>query len=187
MRLAEDEHQLTEPLGITRTVIRDLRVLGIAAGHGTGLGHLAAACALEDPGAPRLELTRALIEYGAALRRANRRAEAREPLRTGLERSRAGGAVVLATRAQTELIATGARPGGSSSSGLGALTPSQQRVAHLAAKGLTTRQIAEALFISPKTVEFHLRHSYQKLGISSRAQLASQLAGDPSSSPLQRT
>jgi DNA-binding CsgD family transcriptional regulator len=56
--------------------------------------------------------------------------------------------------------------------GIESLTPSERRVAELAAQGLTTRQIAEALFVTPKTVEFHLRHVYQKLGVSSRDQLA---------------
>ena len=57
-------------------------------------------------------------------------------------------------------------------SGVAALTPSERRVANLAAKGLTTRQIAEALFVTPKTVEFHLRHTYQKLDVNSREKLA---------------
>jgi DNA-binding NarL/FixJ family response regulator len=57
-------------------------------------------------------------------------------------------------------------------SGLESLTPSERRVAEVAAKGLTTRQIAETLFVSPKTVEFHLRHIYQKLDVASRGELA---------------
>jgi DNA-binding NarL/FixJ family response regulator len=59
-----------------------------------------------------------------------------------------------------------------------ALTPSQRRVADLAAQGLTTRMIAESLFITPKTVEFHLRQIYQKLEISSRAELTATLEAD---------
>jgi DNA-binding CsgD family transcriptional regulator len=61
--------------------------------------------------------------------------------------------------------------------GLESLTPSERRVADVAAKGLTTRQIAETLFVSPKTVEFHLRHIYQKLDIASRGELAKLIAG----------
>jgi DNA-binding CsgD family transcriptional regulator len=64
-------------------------------------------------------------------------------------------------------------------SGLESLTPSERRVAEVGAKGLTTRQIAEALFVTPKTVEFHLRHIYQKLDINSRGQLA-EVLGDAS-------
>ena len=62
--------------------------------------------------------------------------------------------------------------------GIDSLTPSELRVAELAAKGLTTRQIAEALFVTPKTVEFHLRHIYQKLDVGTRAALAEVLGED---------
>jgi DNA-binding CsgD family transcriptional regulator len=57
-------------------------------------------------------------------------------------------------------------------SGVESLTPSERRVGDLAAQGLTTRQMAEALYVTPKTVEYHLRHTYRKLAISSRAQLS---------------
>jgi DNA-binding CsgD family transcriptional regulator len=63
-------------------------------------------------------------------------------------------------------------------SGLESLTPSERRVAEVAATGLTTRQIAETLFVSPKTVEFHLRHVYQKLDIAARAELRRLLSGE---------
>jgi DNA-binding NarL/FixJ family response regulator len=121
---------------------------------------------------PRLEHIRALLDLGAALRRANQRVAAREPLRRALELSRRGGATALDERARTELAAAGARPRRAMLSGVESLTPSERRVAKVAAKGLTTRQIAEALFVSPKTVEFHLRHIYQKLDIASRGELA---------------
>ncbi len=61
-------------------------------------------------------------------------------------------------------------------SGLESLTPSERRVADVAAKGLTTRQIAESLYVSPKTVEYHLRHIYQKLDIASRQELTRLIA-----------
>jgi DNA-binding NarL/FixJ family response regulator len=60
-------------------------------------------------------------------------------------------------------------------SGLESLTPSERRVAELAAQGPTNREIAQALFVTPKTVEVHLSHVYRKFGISSRSQLASAL------------
>jgi DNA-binding NarL/FixJ family response regulator len=63
-------------------------------------------------------------------------------------------------------------------SGLESLTPSERRVAEVAAKGLTTRQIAESLYVSPKTVEYHLRHIYQKLDIASRQELKRLIAHD---------
>ena len=69
-------------------------------------------------------------------------------------------------------------------SGVESLTPRERRVADLAAEGLTTRQIAEALFVTPKTVEFHLRRTYQKLDISSRTQLADALAAGSLECPV---
>ena len=74
-------------------------------------------------------------------------------------------------RAQTELAATGARPRRPMLSGLESLTPSERRVAEMAAENLTNKDIAQALFVTPKTVEVHLSSVYRKLEISSRAQL----------------
>jgi DNA-binding NarL/FixJ family response regulator len=82
---------------------------------------------------------------------------------------------VLAERARTELLAAGARPRRIMRSGLEALTPSERRVAELAASGRTNRQIAQALFVTVKTVEHQLGATYGKLGIDSRAQLAAAL------------
>src|SRR5207237_6268843 len=81
------------------------------------------------------------------------------------------GAKPLAEHAHTELLATGARPRRLVLSGLEALTPSERRVAEMAADGLSNRDIAQALFVTPKTVEVHLSNAYRKLEISSRSQL----------------
>ena len=124
----------------------------------------------------RLEHTRALVELGAALRRANRRADAREPLRRALELADRGGMRRLARRARDELNAAGARPRRSALSGPGALTPAEHRVAELAAEGHSNREIAEQLYVTQRTVETHLTHAFQKLGIGSRAELAAALA-----------
>jgi DNA-binding CsgD family transcriptional regulator len=85
---------------------------------------------------------------------------------------------VVAEQARAELVITGARPRRERISGLQALTPSERRVAQLAAQGLTNRQIAQALFVSHPTVVTHLGHCYQKLGIGSRDELAVALAED---------
>jgi DNA-binding CsgD family transcriptional regulator len=79
-------------------------------------------------------------------------------------------------RALQELLATGARPRRAPASGRDALTPSELRVAELAAGGNSNRQIAQRLFVTQKTVEAHLARSFRKLGIESRAQLAGVLA-----------
>jgi DNA-binding CsgD family transcriptional regulator len=68
-------------------------------------------------------------------------------------------------------VATGARPRRAARTGAEALTPSERRVARLAAGGQTNRAIAQALFVTPKTVQVHLSHAYQKLGVRSRSQL----------------
>ena len=78
------------------------------------------------------------------------------------------GARALAERARTELRAAGGRSSGPEGSGVGALTASERRVAELAAEGLSNPEIAQALFVTRKTVETHLGHVYRKLGITGR-------------------
>ncbi len=172
--LVEDELFQARRIGVARIVIRDLRVLGLLPDH-KAIKRLAEAVQTGDSHPARLEHVRALIDYGAALRRANHRADAREPLRRALDLSHKGDASVLEARARTELVATGARPRKLASSGIESLTASQRRVAELAAKGLTTRQIAAILFVTPKTVEYHLRQTYRKLDVASREQLTETL------------
>jgi DNA-binding CsgD family transcriptional regulator len=118
-----------------------------------------------------LERARALVALGSACRRAGRRAEAEPPLREGLQLATAMGAAPLSEAARQELRALGLRPRRSAISGPDSLTPTERRVAELAVSGLTNRQVAEALFVTVKTVETHLARVYQKLGISTRGDL----------------
>jgi DNA-binding CsgD family transcriptional regulator len=157
---------------VTSVVIRDLRILGLIERGRRGIDLLSDAVTIGEGEPPRLEYVHALVDLGAALRRANHRSAARDPLRKGLELSYRGGATALADVARTELEATGARPRRAILTGLDSLTPSELRVAELAGNGLTTRQIAKALFVTPKTIEFHIRHIYRKLDVGSRAELA---------------
>ena len=175
--LAEEELELARVRGVRRVVIRDLRILAFAATGTRSLDLLGEAVRVGRAARPRLEYISALVDLGGATRRANQRTAARHPLRTGLELAERGGAEALARRARDELGATGARSRKVMLSGIDALTPSERRVADLAAGGLTTRQIAQVLFVTSKTVEFHLRHVYRKLDIpSSRAELARALS-----------
>src|SRR5438128_12679055 len=103
------------------------------------------------------------------MRRVIMRAHVRVHLRQGLDLAHKLGATALESRAQTELAATGARPRRLMLTGLESLTPSERRVAAMAAENMTNKDIAQALFVTPKTVEVHL--SYRKPEISSRAQL----------------
>ena len=174
--LIEEELEHARRIGVTRIVVRDLRILGLALGGKRGLERLAEAVAVGGSYPTRLEYIRAVIDYGGALRRANQRADAREPLRLGLDLSHRGGSSVLESRARAELVAAGARPRRAVLSGVDSLTPSQRRVAELAGSGMTTRQVAAALFVTPKTIEFHLRNVYAKLDVGSREELAKRLS-----------
>ena len=128
-----------------------------------------------------LELARALCDLGGAQRRAGQRSAAREPLREALELAQRCDAAALAQVAREELLATGAHPRRERFSGPDALTPSERRVAEMAAGGLTNREIAEALFVTAKTVGTHLGHIYRKLdldGPHARDQLGERLGRD---------
>ncbi|MGZ4299928.1 MAG: LuxR C-terminal-related transcriptional regulator, partial [Solirubrobacteraceae bacterium] len=173
--LAAEGLALARELGVTRSVIRDLTLLGLAEGGEDGIERLAEAVRLGADHPTRLTYISALIALGAALRRANQRVAARDPLRQAVKLSRRAGAAALALQAETELAITGSRRRGESLWGPEALTPSERRVAELAIEGLTTREMAESLFVTPKTVEFHLRHIYQKLGVNSRDKLSGAL------------
>jgi DNA-binding CsgD family transcriptional regulator len=119
---------------------------------------------------------RALAELGSGLRRAGRRAEARAVLAEARELAHRCGARGLEDQVHEELVVAGARPRRIALSGLDALTASERRVADLAAQGMRNRDIAQALFVTLKTVETHLGRIYAKLGIRSRSQLADALA-----------
>jgi DNA-binding CsgD family transcriptional regulator len=125
-----------------------------------------------------LEHARSLVELGAAIRRAGRRADAREPLAAGMELAHRCAAEPLARRAREELVATGARPRRMLRTGVDALTASELRVARMAAAGMTNREIAQALFVTLRTVQTHLTHAYAKLDIASREELPAALAGE---------
>ena len=124
----------------------------------------------------RLERARAHAALGAALRRSGAREEARELLRLAVDLAHRCGATALEEQALAELRASGARPRRRLITGAGALTPSESRIAWLAAAGRQNREIAETLVVTLATVEYHLRHAYRKLGIASRTELPAALA-----------
>lgn len=120
--------------------------------------------------------SRSLIELGTTLRHAGELEEARAVLRQALDFASRSESAGLAAQARGELEASGGRPRRERISGLESLTPSERRVAELAVEGMTNRQIAETLWVTTKTVEYHLRNTYSKLEISSRAGLGPVLA-----------
>jgi DNA-binding CsgD family transcriptional regulator len=130
------------------------------------------------------ETARTRLAYGQRLRRARNRVLAREHLRAAVETFERLDAPPWADRARTELAATGETLRRRDPSTVDELTPQELQIALLLAGGRTTREAAAALFLSPKTIEYHLRHVYQKLGIHSREELARILAA---SSPVTRS
>ena len=134
----------------------------------------------------RFEQGRTRLCYGECLRRAGQRVRAREQLREALEAFDRLGAEPWAERARAELLATGETARRRDPSTLDDLTPQELQVGMLLADGHTTREAAARLFLSPKTVEYHLRNTYRKLGIHSREELASRLGGPPEASARER-
>ena len=178
LRLANDELRLAKLFDAPRPIGVAMRTVGLVEGGERGLQCLAEAAEVLEDSSDRLEYARALVELGAATRRGGRKADARGPLGDGLDLARACGATALAERAYEELRATGARPRKMLYTGVEALTPSERRVAAMAAEGMSNREIAQSLFVTPKTVEVHLSHCYRKLEISSRRELPRAL-GEP--------
>ena len=151
------------------------RLLGEVSGGEAGRRELEQAVALLEATPCRLELAKALLALGAARRRANRRADAREPLRRALDLGERCGAPPLVEAAGLELRACGARPRRPLLSGPDSLTTSERRVAELAARGLSNPDVAQTLVVSRSTVESHLRAVFRKLGVSARSELSAAL------------
>ena len=152
-----------------------LRTLGLAERGDAGLAMLAAACAELNRSPAMLDRAKSQLEYGAALRRAGKRAEACEALRRALDLADRCGAGPVAERSREELLAAGGRPRRIRLTGVGALTASELRVARRAADGRTNREIAQELFVTMKAVEKHLGSAYRKLDIERRNELAGAL------------
>lgn len=117
-----------------------------------------------------MELAGALADLGALHARRGRMAEARGPLTRAAELAHECGAGPLVARAEAALAATGVRARGGADRD--ELTATERQIAELAAAGMTNREIAGRLVVTPKTVEWHLTHAYGKLGVTSRRQLA---------------
>ena len=193
--LVAEELEHARRFGQPRGIGVALRACGILRGGADGIELLAEAAEVLRASPARLELARTLYHLGAAQRRSGQRSAAREPLREVLSLAQECGASLLASRVHEEIAATGVHLRRDHLSGPEALTPSERRVAELAASGLTNREISQALFVSVKTVGTHLGHIYDKLdleGPEARERLAAMLelgnpsdarAGPPSSAP----
>jgi DNA-binding CsgD family transcriptional regulator len=173
--LAADEVRRAKSFGAARAIGVALRAHALVGPRAKRSDRLAEALAVLAPSPARLEHARVLVDLGATLRAAGQRTAAREPLLEGLALTARCGARALELRAKAELAAIGVRPRTTEHTGADSLTPSERRVAELAAAGGTNREIAQTLFVTEKTVETHLGRSFRKLNISSRRQLAAVL------------
>lgn len=174
--LLHEELVAAHTWGVPGTTGRTLRILGELE-RADGEEHLRQAVELLAGSTARLEHARALVALGRRLRLDKRPTEAREPLREAVALSEACGSPALLETARGELLATGARPRTTALAGVDALTPSERRVAALAAEGRTNRDIAQELYVTLKTVELHLSSAYRKLGVRSRRELPAAMSG----------
>jgi DNA-binding CsgD family transcriptional regulator len=164
--LVDEEWELAQRVGLPRPLGVALRAQGLLASDGTrGLELLQESVRVLDHASARLERARSLVALGSAMRRGDRGSDARTALERGLELASACGAQTLARRASSELLAAGG-PRRADLLGGAALTASELRVAQLAAAGASNAEIAQSLFVSLKTVETHLAHTYAKLGLA---------------------
>ncbi|CAN5151038.1 LuxR family transcriptional regulator [soil metagenome] len=173
--VARGYHARAVAKGQPWAMARAQRALAIADEEPSRWAHFDAALELHHASPDVYEEGRTQLAYGAALRRDRQRVAARPVLRSALATFERLGARPWADIAARELAATGERPHRRGENELDLLTPQELQIARLLGSGRTTRQAAAAMFLSPKTVEYHLRHVYTKLGISSRAELASHL------------
>ncbi len=180
-RTAADDLERARQWGAATGIGVALRAGALVEGGEAAIPRLRDAVDTLERSPARLEHARALTDLGAALRRANRRADAQRALEPGLRAAERLGARALAERARTELRAAGGRSSDPDAAGVEQLTASELRVAELAAQGLSNPEIAQALFVTRKTVETHLGHVYAKLAISGRGELDGVLDGSAAS------
>jgi DNA-binding NarL/FixJ family response regulator len=181
LREAAEAVELTRALGSRRALGASLRVLAQVSNNGDREERLRESASVLAASGARLEHAHTLVALGSELRREGRRRESRESLDQGLDFARRCGATALVERAYEELAAASMGRRKVLRTGVDELTASELRVARMAATGKTNRAIAQDLFVTVKTVEFHLRNAYRKLEISSRRELGALLgeAGPP--------
>ena len=181
-RLAAEEVELARGFGAARALGIALRAFALVQSP-PAVDALEEAISVLERSPARLERARTLVDLGAAIRRAGERAASRARLRDGHDLAVVCGATRLAEHARQEIAASGERVSRGGLHGVESLTPSELRIAELAADGQTNREIAQSLFITQKTVETHLRHVFDKLDIRSRRRLREALTS-PEPTPV---
>ena len=170
-RLAAEELERARAFGAPRALGVALRGAGLVNQDDEGLDLLRESVETLEGSPFRLEHARSLTDLGVRLRHAGLRNEAQEALRMAVDHASRCGAKPVVDRAGEELRLAGARPRRERLTGFESLTPAETRVARLAGGGMTNREIAQALFVTVKTVEMHLSRVYKKLDVASRDQL----------------
>jgi DNA-binding CsgD family transcriptional regulator len=174
--LVEEELAIARRFGAPEPIGEALRVRALLAPN-EDMAELAREAADVLAGSElRVAHARALIDLGAALRRGGHRRDARGPLREGLDLANRCGSMIETDRAMDELRAAGARPRRPAVRGVDSLSAQERRVATMANDGLSNREIAEALFLTRRTVEMHLTGAYRKLDVAGRGELPAALA-----------
>jgi DNA-binding CsgD family transcriptional regulator len=176
LALAEEDLAEARRWAAPSAVVESLTALGRVAEGQRRLELLQEAVDIAETTPAKLPQTAALLELGAAHRERGGEDRARPLLRSALDMARRSGAALLARRAAGELEALGEKVPHYTPIGVDALTPSERRVADMASSGLMNREIAAELYITVKTVESHLRATYDKLGIESRRDLEQALS-----------
>lgn len=174
-RLAAEYADRAGAKGQPWALARAHRALGLTGPDERLDEHFGAALEAHDRTLDVFQTARTRFGYGARLRRARRRVEARGQLREAVTQFDQLGAAAWAELAAAELKATGETARRREPSTVTDLTPQERQIALLLADGLSTREAAAAMFLSPKTIEYHLRNVYAKLGIHSRAELTTTL------------
>lgn len=153
------------------------RCRGLLAEQGTFDAEFETALGYDEDEPRPLERARTILCWGERLRRVKRRSEARRKLAEAYDELDRLGSTLWAGRAQAELAATGLRPRRRDLSAPDTLTPQERNVAKLVAEGLSNRELAASLYVSTNTIETHMRHIFQKLGVRSRVELARAMNG----------
>jgi DNA-binding CsgD family transcriptional regulator len=180
--LADEELALAKAMGAARAIGIATRARALIGPEDEAVAGLERSIALLREAGARLELARTLTDLGSLLRRRRQQRDARDPLREAAELAGACGASTLAQRARDELGATGVSRSPSDEDGVASLTPSELRAARMAAEGRSNREIAQDLFVTPRTIEIHLSRTYRKLDIRSRKELPEALSASSRSS-----
>lgn len=175
-RLAEEDLEAARAFGAPAALGNALRNLAFATSGGRSVDFLTEASALLGATGQRFDHAGALLELGRSMLASNHRYSAREPLRQALDMANRMAARPLAKSCRDALVKAGGKPRRDAIRGWASLTPQEQRIAAMAAEGMTNRDIAASQFITVKTVESHLAGAYRKLDIKSRQELPEKMS-----------